>query len=77
MDYHVSIKCKDTADSLLKLTVLGQFLECPEVENRYPHVVGYFKESGGEGSSFKPEYLEIRKICTVEDFWMFLNALNI
>ena len=44
---------------------------------RYPHTVGFYKEFAGEGSEFKPEYLEIRKIETVEDFWQFLNALDI
>jgi hypothetical protein len=39
--------------------------------------VGYFKESTGESDSFKPEYLELRKIYTVEEFWLFLNACNI
>jgi hypothetical protein len=60
-----------------KLVKLGEVLENPEFEKRYPHTVGYYKESSGEGANFKPEYLEIRKIRTVEDFWMFLNALDI
>lgn len=56
---------------------LKEVLENPEFERRYPHTVGYFKECCGEGVSFKPEYLEIRKINTAEDFWLFLNALDI
>jgi len=60
-----------------KLVKLGEVLENPEFEKRYPHTVGYYKESSGEGADFKPDYLEIRKIGTVEEFWLFLNALDI
>jgi hypothetical protein len=56
---------------------LGEVLENPEFEKRYPHTVGYYKKSSGEEANFKPEYLEIRKIGTVEEFWLFLNALDI
>ena len=60
-----------------KLVKLGEVLENPEFEKRYPHTVGYYRESSGEGADFKPDYLEIRKIGTVEEFWLFLNALDI
>jgi hypothetical protein len=56
---------------------LKEVLENPEFEKSYPHTVGYYKEYSGEGAAFKPEYLEIRKISTVEEFWLFLNALDI
>jgi len=60
-----------------KHLTLEEILENPEFEKCYPHTVGYFKASSGEGAEFKPEYLEIRRISTVEDFWLFLNALDI
>jgi hypothetical protein len=60
-----------------KLVRLEKVVENREFEQRYPHTVGFYKESSGEGAEFKPEYLEIRKICTVEEFWLFLNALDI
>ncbi len=60
-----------------KCVKLGDFLESPEIEQNYPHTVGYFKVSSGEGGTFKPEYLELRIIKTVEEFWLFLNALDI
>jgi len=60
-----------------KLVKLGEVLENREFEQRYPHTVGFYKGSSGEGADFKPEYLEIRRISTVEDFWLFLNALDI
>lgn len=56
---------------------LGKVLDRPEIEGNYPHTVGFYKLSTGKGAKFKPEYLELRKIHTVEDFWMFLNALDI
>jgi len=77
MEYHVRIKSSDNANGTVELTVLGRFLESLEVENKYPHIVGYFKESEGEGPRFKPKYLEIRKVATIEEFWLFLNALDI
>jgi hypothetical protein len=60
-----------------KLLKLGEILENPEFERRYPHTVGFYKKSSGEGAEFKPEYLEIRRISAVEEFWLFLNALDI
>ena len=60
-----------------KHITLEEIFETREFEERYPHTVGYYKETSGEGADFKPEYLEIRRISTVEDFWMFLNALDI
>jgi len=56
---------------------LGEVLDKHEIDRNYPHTVGFFKVSLGEGASFKPEYLELRKIQTVEEFWEFLNALGI
>jgi hypothetical protein len=56
---------------------LGEVLDKPEIEGNYPHTVGFYKASSGKGVKFKPEYLELRKIGTVEEFWMFLNALDI
>ena len=55
---------------------LKEILENPEIAKSYPHTVCYFKKSSGEGAEFKPEYLEIRRIRTVEDFWLFLNSLD-
>jgi hypothetical protein len=60
-----------------KQVKLGELLENREFENSYPHTVGFFKKSAGEGAEFKPEYLEIRKINSVEEFWLFLNSLDI
>ena len=56
---------------------LGDLLESPEFEKHYPHTVGFYKDSSEDGAAFKPSYLELRIIRMVEDFWMFLNALDV
>jgi hypothetical protein len=76
-NYRVQLKDKKTANQSGELSVLGEFLDSPQVENNYPHTVGYYKESTGEDQSFKPEYLQLRKIFIIDEFWLFLNALNI
>ena len=68
---------KRETGQLGKCVKLGEVLENPEFEQHYPHTVGYYKGYSGEGADFKPEYLEIRRISTVEEFWLFLNALDI
>jgi hypothetical protein len=75
--YKIQLKNKESAKHLGDPAVLGDFLDSEKVECNYPHTVGYFKEFTGEGASFKPEYLELRKICYLEEFWLFLNACNI
>ncbi|MCJ7560741.1 hypothetical protein MUO79_09050 [Candidatus Bathyarchaeota archaeon] len=60
-----------------KRVKLCEVLDRPEIENNYPHTVGFYKESSGKGAKFRPYYLELRKIRAVEEFWMFLNALDI
>ena len=73
----VLIDRKKGADQPGKLVKLEEIVENSEFEKRYPHTVGYYRESSGEGAEFKPEYLEMRKISNVEEFWLFLNALDI
>ena len=60
-----------------KIGELAEILENHDFENGYPYTVGYFKASSGEGAEFRAEYLEIRRISSVEEFWLFLNALDI
>ena len=60
-----------------KRVKLEEILDDPEFEQRYPHTIGYYRESTGDGENLKPEYLELRKVCTVEEFWFLLNSLNI
>jgi len=56
---------------------LGEILSKPEFEDHFPHTVGFFKSFSGDGAEFKPDYMEIRFIGSIDDFWLFLNALNL
>lgn len=60
-----------------KYVTLREILENPKFDRCYPHTVGYFKESSRKGKRLNQEYLEIRRIHAIEDFWLFLNALDL
>jgi len=78
LNYSVTlIERKKGATQPRQLVKVEEIVENPEFEKQYPHTVGFYKECSGEGEEFKPEYLEIRRISTVEEFWLFLNALDI
>jgi hypothetical protein len=55
---------------------LGEILDMPEIDLHYPHTVGYFKTEAGT-NSLNYQYLELRGISTIEEFWSFLNAANL
>ena len=48
-----------------------------EIQNNYPHKVGYFFNSTGRGENYTPQYLETRSVTCLEDFLQFLKDLNI
>lgn len=73
----MQLKSKENASQPGESTALGEVLDTQEIDCNYPHTVGYYKDSTGQGASFKPEYLELRKICSVEEFWIFLNTYDI
>jgi hypothetical protein len=56
---------------------LADVLENPEFEKNLPHTVGFFKESEGNEANSGSVYLEIRMIRSTEEFWKFLNDLDI
>ena len=76
-DYLVLLEQEEGKFSEGKQVRLGEVFDRVEVERHYPHTVGYYKASSGEDVDFEPQYLEIREIKTVEEFWGFLNALNL
>lgn len=78
--YNYSVILTDRKNGVVqpeKCVKLIEVLDNPEFEQNYPHTVGYYKASSGKGAKLNPEYLEIRKISTVEEFWLFLNAVDI
>lgn len=56
---------------------LMDIVDAAEFEKNYPHTVGFFREPIGRDTDFCANYLEIRIIRCIEDFWKFLNDLNI
>jgi len=77
-DYYVTFRDrKRGATQPGKRIKLGEVLDKSEIDRGYPHIVGFYKVSSGQGANFKPQYLELRKIETVEDLWFFFNALDL
>ena len=56
---------------------LSEIMENAVVEQHYPHTVGYYKAYLEQPPKSNPDYLEIRRINFVEEFWLFLNRLDI
>jgi hypothetical protein len=56
---------------------LMDLVDTTEFEKNYPHTVGFFRETIDKENNFCPNYLEIRVIRSIEEFWKFLNDLNI
>jgi hypothetical protein len=76
-EYAVVLFERGGGASEVKSLRLGEVLDRAEIDNQYPHTVGYYKTCAGQEAGFKPEYLELREIRTVEEFWAFLNAANL
>ena len=53
-----------------------EIVDSPDFEC-FPHTVGYFKGAVEEKDDSEFAYLEIRIIRSIEDFWKFLNDLNL
>jgi hypothetical protein len=60
-----------------KRVYLLDIVENLEFQERFPHTVGFFKSKTGESINQELSYLEIRKIRSVEEFWKFLNDLDL
>ena len=56
---------------------VADIAENPGFENGYPHTVGFFKGRGDEIEKSGFCYLELRIIRSIEDFWKFLNDLDL
>lgn len=75
---HYSISFIDRKTKQLKTQIaLADILDSPMFENGFPHTVGYFKEPIDGEMNFPANYLEIRIIRRIEEFWKFLNDLDI
>lgn len=77
-NYTVLLKKRRQDDGCaLNRVLLGDVLECSELDENYPHTVGFFKDLLNVGQNAELRYMEIRTIHNVEEFWLFLNALNL
>lgn len=56
---------------------LGGVLERAELDEHYPHTVGFSKVSHDEKSDGELTYMEIRTIHDAHEFCLFLNALDL
>ena len=48
-----------------------------EIQENYPHTVGYYLNSSGKGQNWTPQYLETRNVADLEEFLAFLGELEI
>jgi len=75
---YYSVEFTDRSKSNERAKVcLAEIVDNPVIEKSYPHSVGYFKGSVYEKETLGSFYLEIRIIKCIEDFWKFLNDLDI
>lgn len=56
---------------------LEDVVKKPEIQENFPHTVGYFLHSYGKGKNWRPNYLEVRKIANLDEFYKFLQDLRI
>ena len=75
---YYSVEFTDRSKGRAKTKVcLAEIVDNPEFEKSYPHTVGFFKGPVNEEEELGASYLEIRIIRSIEDFWKFLNDLNL
>jgi hypothetical protein len=63
--------------SLNKKILLIDIVENPDFQGRFPHTVGFFRSETNESQCRDLNYLELRIVGSVEEFWKFLNALDL
>jgi len=56
---------------------LKDVLSESEIRIRFPHTVGFFLASSGKGSNWKPDYLRIKKVRKITEFYDFLRELRL
>jgi hypothetical protein len=56
---------------------LGDVLESRDFEQNYPYTARYYKSTPEKAFDCPRDLLEIRGIKCIEEFWAFLNSLDI
>ncbi len=75
-----SIPCNLSIEEIRQIkpqAILADIVDSPLFDNRYPHTVGFFRDSVDKEGNFEANYLELRIVGSIEEFWKFLNDLNI
>ncbi len=72
-----SVHFIDRKNKRNKHTLVADIVDNPMFENGCPHTVGFFRGQVDEGGNFEKNFLELRIVRCIEDFWKFLNDLNI
>jgi hypothetical protein len=75
--YTVLLKRKGKENCEEQNVALGAVLERLELDEHYPHTVGFSKAASDEKPNAELRYMEIRRIHNVNEFWLFLNAVNL
>ena len=76
--YGVAYRDRRRSESQLGRRInLEDVMSKPEIQDNYPHTVGYFLHATGKGAEYAPRYLEVRKIESLEGFFKFLRDLNL
>ena len=60
-----------------KRVCLADLVENLEFQEKFPHTVGFFKCETDGSLNTGASYLELRTIRSLEDFWKFLNDLDL
>ncbi len=74
--YSVVFKDRKNGNSKSQVSLMD-IVDVVEFEKNYPYTVGFFREPIDEATNCGFNYLEIRVIRCIEEFWKFLNDLNI
>ena len=75
---HYSVVFSDRKEkSAGKLVCLADVVENPEFQEVFPHTVGFFKCETDDSLFADSCCLEVRIVRSVEDFWKFLNDLDL
>jgi hypothetical protein len=75
-EYMVFLREEKTNHTLNRVN-LGALMERTELDEHYPHTVGFFKATDEETVNGELRYMEIRTIHDLNEFWLFLNALDL
>ncbi len=74
---YYSVKFTNRKTKMDTQVCLAEIVDTPEFEESFPYTVGFFKGLSSVKTDLESDYLEIRIVRSIEDFWKFLNDLNI